>query len=91
MSEDRPEPAGRGEKSWTSQHYSDCSSPTWPPGGRTRQQTATQAPVLAPGRNLPSLPASVSTTSALHINPELQLTMTLSGLPRAESSPYLLF
>ena len=37
--------------------------------GRTRQQTATQAPVLAPGRNLPFLPASVSSTPGLHVNP----------------------
>ena len=39
--------------------------------GRTRQQTATQAPVLAPGRNLPFLPASVSNSPGPHKPSEL--------------------
>ena len=68
MSEDRPEPAGRGEKRWTSNTTQTAVVLHGHQG--THQATNNhQALVLAPGRNLLFLPASASTTPGLHKKP----------------------
>ena len=89
MSEDRPDPAGRREKSGTS---TTTQTAVVRHGHQGKQQTANDPPGPGPGSRQ-ELALTASTCLYLPGTPHQpsEPNRTPSGLPRATPPPYLLF